>query len=583
MKSASTHPRRQSMLPLKCALAVALLIYGTMCLAFWYVAAASTWTGLRIVWAIWGTLALMAPSIELAWLLLWFAFRCQPHRQDEFVPLKLDSENTRLLADRAPRVDIIIPANNEASHPDDAKALEDGLYSVACNVAATSICETRIRVLCDTRPSDNTDQQEYEQQFALIQDSERAVIRAVNERIGQRFGGSSPPVVELREYREKPADRRTKQGSIELYLQTETPCDFILVLDADSSFEEPDPNKPDTVNVLDRLVAPMLREQRLSMIQCAIHVTGSSSVLGWLQRINAKLAVNYHGPLNGNLLAPQQPSYGHNVIFRHRDLVMCYETGIPQAYLSHDYIEAALLAIAGKWCVHTQVVASQERAEESADGYVVRDHRWQKGNAQWMRFILGTPRLPVGVLFFLSMGIINYFLPLAATCFLMASSALLLVEGSVIEDSTTPVGIALVGSVVIALIGPKVAAGVGPHSQHRLKLRELLGALGLNLLVAPPLSVYAGIGFLCGPLFGTRWRIRASRQTDFNFQKAAYVLQMFVPSGVLGAWLTMMIWPSMSLDIGSSVVLMSTVALVISPLTMLFVSCPLIGFQDTAK
>ena len=573
------------------------VLYAALCLLFWHVAASFTQHG--DIWLFWfacGSATLFSAALELAWLVLWLVRRAlRLQSRFDLVPERLEPADVELLVKSRPRVVLFLPANKEAMTDDDAAALEDRLYLIAAGIVAfTRHCQVRVVVAYDTAESVGDE----------ILEREQAVIRNVHARLKEANVNARVELpLDLKAYRNKPAARRSKQGSLELYLEQEAEEEFIMVLDADSSFPVPDEH-PDTNDILDRLVAAMLRHDQLAMIQCAIRMPQYSTTLGWLQSVNARLAINYHGPLNIALLAPHQPSYGHNVLFRTHDLRLLYESRTPQNFLSHDFIEAAMLAASGRWCIHTMHAASQEEPEDTADGYIRRDKRWQRGNSQWPLFLVQHPRMPIGAWFSLSMGVLNYLLPFAASLFLIASAILLFLQRSIIRESSTVGTAVLIGLVILSLVGPKLAACFGPSRRDRPKLWELAVIISLGSIVAAPLALYCGISFVLGPaklwivngvkriqsrLRGERpkkgrlWKSRPARKSGFSPRMAGEIAMLFLPASLLGAVLTALVWESIGFDLGSLLVVANAGALLISPLTAIAVSVPLPGPHRPAE
>ncbi|MDQ3515987.1 MAG: hypothetical protein M3403_04350, partial [Gemmatimonadota bacterium] len=250
-------------------------------------------------------------------------------------------------------------------------------------------------------------------------------------------------------------------------------------------------------------------------------------------------------------------------------------TGLPLQYVSHDFIEAAILASMGRWCVYSDAVTSAEAPEDAVDGYLARDQRWARGNSQWMKFLLTRPGLPLGPRIFLLLGVLCYFLPLCATTFLAASVGVIHSHGQILPDAISISTVALLILVVGALLGPKLLARTGPGSRSRVGPKDLLVYLFVGTITAPPLMCYSGIFFVMGLVQRGRWNLRPSRHADFNPSKAGHILYRFLPVSMAGAGLLAVVAADLSLTFGDALLVANLLLLIISPVTMLFVSMPL--------
>jgi membrane glycosyltransferase len=232
--------------------------------------------------------------------------------------------------------------------------------------------------------------------------------------------------------------------------------EFMFVLDADSALLEPDPRRPSTVHPLERLVLAMRQHPDLAMIQTAIDVKNDPTLWGWFQTVGVGMASRYHGVLFRWLWEGQVPSFGHNVLFRVTDFARHVRNTLE--YLSHDFLDAADLETAGRTCIQTYNVTTGEDGEASLLGYVVRDLRWSRGNAQWANYWMTKVGLPLGPRMYIAIGILCYLWPLLASVQLLATG-LLLHRGVPLVDTSRPYAVAvLVASVVASLILPKAMA-----------------------------------------------------------------------------------------------------------------------------
>ncbi len=549
---------------LKVATLLVAVIFAILGAAFLDLGTRNTeFSWIRIAWLVFGVATLFSTAIELACLILWTVDRLLRREAVDLVPARLEPDYESLILHQQPRVALIMPANNEAATRADRTAMHGRLCQIARQAVLCARCDARLIVLFDT---DTTSPG-----HASAAQWERDVIRGVNRELGGEF-------CEFREYRQKPGPMRTKQGSIDLFLNQEgVAFDFLFVLDADSCFPESRLQHGGSVDPIDRLVAAMLLNPQLSMIQCSIHIPDYDSILGWSQHLNARIAANYYSPLNQRILGSQLPSYGHNVLLRVSDLTEVYATQIPQQFLSHDYVEAALLARNGRHCIHTQNVTTIELPENTMDGFIDRELRWQRGNAQWAK-LLTCERLPLAVNWYLTMGILNYLLPLMATMLLFCSAALIMNGEAVFESDQDATTLLLIGSVVLAIAGPKLAASLGLQHRHRLTLAELAGLFLISLFICPAQSAFTGLMFAFAPLKRTGWKIRACRSARFGSRDVVFTGMLFVPLSIVGIALSQMVIFHSELNFGNGMVIATTLILAISPLSAALVSIPV--FRD---
>ena len=59
-------------------------------------------------------------------------------------------------------------------------------------------------------------------------------------------------------------------------------------------------------------------------------------------------------------------------------------------------------------------------------GFLLRDMRWARGNAQWANYLWTKRNLPLGPKIYIGVGILCYLWPLIASVLLLASVALLM-------------------------------------------------------------------------------------------------------------------------------------------------------------
>ena len=229
-------------------------------------------------------------------------------------------------------------------------------------------------------------------------------------------------------YRNRPDNHGRKAGNIEDFLRRHgAGWELALILDADSLMEG---------KAIARMIARMEDEPDLGLLQTLPVVVGAGSLFGRAMQFAAR----FHSPIFARGLARMQgrtgPFWGHNAIVRIRAMAECCAlpelSGRPPfggTILSHDYVEAALLARGG-WRVTLDetIRGSFEEGPETILSHVRRDRRWCQGNLQYLR-LLGAPGLRPWSRFVFLQGILSYLVSILWAGFLAAS---------VLAAATTP-------------------------------------------------------------------------------------------------------------------------------------------------
>ena len=168
----------------------------------------------------------------------------------------------------------------------------------------------------------------------------------------------------------------------------------------------------------------------LGLLQTLPTVIRAKSRFGRIMQFSAA----FYSPVFARGLAMMQgrtgPFWGHNAIVRVR--AFAESCGLPELsgkppfgghILSHDYVEAALLARAG-WTVRVDddLSGSYEEAPENIIDHAKRDRRWCQGNLQHSRLIFA-PGLKLWSRFVFLQGILAYIAPGFWLAFLAASIA----------------------------------------------------------------------------------------------------------------------------------------------------------------
>ncbi len=257
--------------------------------------------------------------------------------------------------------------------------------------------------------------------FAILSDTRDAEIAAAEQRwfarLMQDTAGSGRMF-----YRRRSDNSGKKAGNIEDFIRRSGAAyDYALILDADSLMEG---------GTVVEMIRRMEADPRLGLLQSLPKVVRARSRFGRAMQFSA----SFYSPVFARGLARMQgrtgPFWGHNAIVRVRAFAECCGlpvlTGKPPFgghILSHDYVEAALLARGG-WDVRLDedLEGSYEEGPENIVDHAKRDRRWAQGNLQHSR-LLSAPGLRGWSRFVFVQGIMAYVAPLFWAGFLLASIA----------------------------------------------------------------------------------------------------------------------------------------------------------------
>ncbi|SIS79984.1 glucans biosynthesis glucosyltransferase MdoH [Phaeovulum vinaykumarii] len=221
-------------------------------------------------------------------------------------------------------------------------------------------------------------------------------------------------------YRRRTDNTGKKAGNIEEFItRSGAAYDYAVILDADSLMEG---------ETILEMLARMEAEPRLGLLQTLPKVVRAQTLFGRAMQFSAA----FYSPVFARGLAMMQgrsgPFWGHNAAVRVR--AFAESCGLPALagkppfgghILSHDYVEAALLARAG-WTVRLDddLEGSFEEGPENIVDHAKRDRRWCQGNLQHAR-LLAAPRLKLWSRFVFVQGIFAYVAPLFWLGFILVS------------------------------------------------------------------------------------------------------------------------------------------------------------------
>lgn len=221
-------------------------------------------------------------------------------------------------------------------------------------------------------------------------------------------------------YRNREDNRGRKAGNVEDFIvKSGGAYDYAVTLDADSLMSGA---------ALCAMISKMDADPNLGLLQTLPQMTGASSYFARAMQFSAA----FHGPIFTNGLERMQgsvgPYWGHNAIIRVN--AFAQSCGLPELagkapfgghILSHDYVEAALLARNG-WRVLADhsIDGSYEEGPENLLSYAKRDRRWCQGNLQHMRLLFAPGLANWSRLVFVQ-GIAAYLVSLFWAVFLLST------------------------------------------------------------------------------------------------------------------------------------------------------------------
>ncbi len=366
-------------------------------------------------------------------------------------------------------------------------------------------------------------------------------------------------------YRRRKDNTGRKAGNIEDFIQRSGAAyEFALILDADSLMEG-----ATMVEMLRRMEAA----PDLGLLQTLPKVTRADTFFGRVMQFSAA----FYSPVFCRGLAMMQgrtgPFWGHNAIVRMR--AFAESCGLPALrgkppfgghIMSHDYVEAALLARAG-WTVRVDddLGGSYEEGPGNIVAHAKRDRRWAQGNLQHAR-LLAAPGLKPWSRFVFVQGILAYVSPVFWLGFLMASIAAPLFAPEpdyfpveywpfpMLPVSQTSKAISLAIGIFGLLFLPKVLIWL--DAALRGRARSFGGALrsGLSVLIELAFSSLAAPVFL---MYQTRalwqilrgvdggWPAQARGEGKLSLGAAFAASHWIVTSGMIGLGLAIWLSPAL--------------------------------------
>jgi membrane glycosyltransferase len=242
--------------------------------------------------------------------------------------------------------------------------------------------------------------------FAILSDTRDAQTARAEEswfaRLIEESGGKGRMF-----YRRRAENTGKKAGNIEDFItRSGGAYEFSLILDADSLM--------DGATIVE-MARRMEAEPRLGLLQTLPRIINAQSMFGRAVQFSASFFSPVFARGIALLAGHEGPFWGHNAMIRTQ--AFASSCGLPVLsgkppfgghVLSHDYVEAALLARNG-WIVRldTDLEGSFEEGPDNLVEFAKRDRRWCQGNLQHTK-LLGAPGLSGWSRFVFVQGILAY-------------------------------------------------------------------------------------------------------------------------------------------------------------------------------
>ncbi|MEO5806275.1 glucans biosynthesis glucosyltransferase MdoH [Devosia sp.] len=208
-------------------------------------------------------------------------------------------------------------------------------------------------------------------------------------------------------YRRRSQNIGKKAGNVEDFIiHSGAAYDYALILDADSLMEG---------STMVEMARRMQADPHLGLLQTLPKIINARSFFGRSMQFSSAYLSPAFARGSALMQGSEGPFWGHNAIVR--ITAFAANCGLPILsgkppfgghILSHDYVEAALLARAGwKVLLDPTLTGSFEEGPENLIEYAKRDRRWCQGNLQHRRLI-GAPGLRWWNRFAFVQGIMAY-------------------------------------------------------------------------------------------------------------------------------------------------------------------------------
>ncbi len=316
-------------------------------------------------------------------------------------------------------------------------------------------------------------------------------------------------------YRRRAKNIGRKAGNVEDFIRHSGGAySYALVLDADSLMD---------AEAILTMVAEMDASPRLGLLQTLPAIIHAQSIFGRAIQFGTHLYSPVYARGQALLQGEEGPFWGHNAIFRIDAFAAC--CGLPELQgkppfgghiLSHDYVEAALLARGGyEVRLNPEIGGSFEEGPDNIVDFAKRDQRWCQGNLQHSRVLLA-PNLPVWNRLTLLQGIMAYLMPSVWLTLLVVSIVATQISPHAYWPSRPAwTNWAMIAIVMAVLLVPKfviTARAILLGGEKGLVL-SVLAEIALSTFIAPIILMFQ-IRAVGRVLFGIDGGWPASNRTD---------------------------------------------------------------------
>jgi len=424
-------------------------------------------------------------------------------------------------------------------HPRSQTAVLMPIY----NESPTSVfagVQAMLRSLLATGQEDDFD-------FFVLSDTTDPDIWLEEERTWARLvaeHGSQPRVF----YRRRPRNISRKAGNIaDFCSRWGSEYEYMIVLDADSVMEGA---------TLVEMVRRMDADRQLGILQVPPTPVNRLSMFARLQQFASRLYSDIFIQGFCSWANFDSNYWGHNAIIRVQSFIK--NCGLPTLpgkaplggeILSHDFVEAALMARAGwKVALAYDLGGSYEECPTTLLDFAKRDQRWCQGNMQHIRLIFSEGFRPISRLH-LTMGAMAYLSAPLWLAFMVLSVVAMWMDGPAKPGEFTWAGGASIifGITMAMLLLPKLWSALALVKQPD-RLREfggwdnVIGSVVLETLVSilvAPIMMFFHTRFVLTTLAGQKvqWSAQNRGEEDITLGEALIVYGPHTVAGVLTALL----------------------------------------------
>lgn len=359
-------------------------------------------------------------------------------------------------------------------------------------------------------------------------------------------------------YRRRPKNVSRKAGNIaDFCCRWGAQYKFMIVLDADSVMEG---------ETLVEMVRRMDADPTLGILQVPPTPVNRMSFFARLQQFSSRLYGEVFLQGFASWAHIDSNYWGHNAIIRVEPFTT--HCGLPLLpgvaplggeILSHDFVEAALMARAGwKVALADDLGGSYEECPTTLLDFAKRDQRWCQGNLQHIRLIFSVGFRPISRLH-LSMGAMSYLSSPLWMVFMILSVAALVLDGQHREAEATWFGgaLAIFGVTMAMLLLPKLWS-LFALTRQPARLREfggwdnLIGSVVLetmvSILVAPIMMLFHTM-FVLSTLSGhkVQWTAQNRQGGGTSFSEAVRTYSRHIFAGLLILAITAWLSPGLAL------------------------------------